>query len=250
MRVRIACAAALWLTAAPVFAQNTQVTGPRTLTAPLVMCTNFPAVYKPIPRLAVFAPHAADGRTVATAGMLVVKRLPGDGIVVGQRYVTQRLHGDPKRFPRPDEGYGDLRVTGWVTILATDAVNALAQVDFACDGIEVGDMLEPFTELTLPSAASAMAAPDFADRARVLFGADSRILFGDGDVMSIERGTLHGVVPGARYALYRDLLNGMPLVHLGEAVVVEVREQTSKVAVLKASVGIEAGDVAVPRRNP
>ena len=94
MRVCIACTAAVWLTAAPVFAQNPEVTGPRTLTAAAVMCTNLPVVHKPIPRLTVFGPHAADGHLVATNGILVVKRLPDDGLAVGRRYVTQRLHSD------------------------------------------------------------------------------------------------------------------------------------------------------------
>lgn len=250
MRVRIACAAAIWLLAAPVFAQNTEVTGPRTLTAPMVICTDLPAVHKPIPRLVVFGPYTPEARLAATEGQIVIKRMPEDGLAVGQRYVTQRIQGDPKQFPRPGEGYGDLRVTGWVTIRALDEVNALAQIDFACDSIEVGDMLEPFVELTLPAAPSAMVEPDFSDRGNILFGVDNRVTFGDGDVMSIDRGTIHGVVAGARYALYRDLRNGMPLLYLGEAVVLATSEQTSKVSVTRVIDAIQPGDIVVPRRAP
>jgi hypothetical protein len=68
--------------------------------------------------------------------------------------------------------------------------------------------------------------------------------------MSIERGSLHGVVPGARYALYRDFRNGMPLVHVGEAVVLETAQQTSKVAITRLTDPIQSGDIAVPRRKP
>jgi hypothetical protein len=250
MRVCIVCAAAVWLTAAPVFAQNPEVTGPKTLTSALVMCTNLPVLRKPIPRLTVFGPHAADGHLVATNGTIVVKRLPDDGLAVGRRYVTQRRHSDLKSFGAGDEGYADLRVTGWVTVKAIDDVNALAEVDFACDSIEIGDMLEPYVELTLPAAAAPLEPADFTDRAKVLTGADGRIMFGDGDVMSIERGTLHGVVPGARYAFYRDFHNGLPLVHVGEAVVLETAEQTSKVAVTRVLDPIQPGDIAVPRRKP
>jgi len=250
MRVCIACTVAVWLTATPVFAQNPEVTGPRTLTAANVMCTNMPVVHKPIPRLMVFGPHAADGHLVATDGTLVVKRLPDDGLAVGRRYVTQRLHSNLRGFGASEEGYGDLRVTGWVTVRAIDEINALAEVDFACDSIEIGDMLEPYVELSLPSAPAPLEPPDFTDRANVLTGVDSRIMFGDGDVMSIERGTLHGVVPGARYALYRDFHNGMPLVHVGEVVVLETAEQTSKVAITRVMDPIQPGDIAVPRRKP
>jgi hypothetical protein len=111
-------------------------------------------------------------------------------------------------------------------------------------------MLEPYTEPTLPAAAAAMQRPDFSDRANVLFGADSRVTFGDGDVTSIDRGTLHGVVPGARYAIYRDLHNGMPLIHVGEAVVLVTSEQTSKLSVTRVIDAIQPGDIMVPRRLP
>jgi len=250
MRVRIGFAAAAWLVALPAFAQVNEVTGPRTLTPTHVMCTNLPVVHKPIPRLTVYGPHAADGHLVATDGLLVVKRQPEDGLAVGQRYVTQRLHTGLMPFPRPGEGYGDLRVTGWVTVYAADSVNALVEVDLACDSIEVGDMLEPYVEVALPTSATPMEVPDFTDRAQILFGADTRTMFGDGDIMSIERGTLQGVVPGMRYAIYRDLRNGMPLVHVGEAVVLQTAEQTSKVSVTRAIDAIQPGDIAVPRRLP
>ena len=250
MRVRIACAAVVWLAAAPVFAQDIAVTGPRTLTAPMVMCTDLPAITKPIPRLVVFGPHVSDGRTAVTEGMVVIKRMPDDGLAVGQRYIAQRIHGDPRRFPPAGERYGDLRIAGWMTIKALDEVNALAQIDFACDPIETGDLLEQYLAPTLPSTATAMDAPDFSDRAIVLFGVDNRVLFGDGDVLSIDRGTLHGVVPGERFALYRDRQNGMPLVYVGEAVAMTTGEQTSRVVVTKALDGVQAGDLAVRRRAP
>lgn len=250
MRSRIALAAALLLTAVPVFAQSAEVTGPRKLTGPMVTCTDVPTLAKPIPRLVVFGPLDSERHFATTRGNLVIKRSLDDNLAVGQRYVTQRLVGDPKRFPRPGEGFGDLRVTGWVTVRALDEVNAVASVDFACDSIEIGDFLEPYVETILPTDAEPLIAPDFTDRGNILFGADSRRAFGDGDVASIDRGTLHGVIPGARYALYRDRRDGMPLLYVGEAVVLTTGEMSSKVIVTKAVDVIESGDLAVPRRTP
>lgn len=242
--------AALALAAGPVYAQSTDVTGNLTLTAPMVMCTDLPVSTQPIPRLVVAGPHVTDGRSAMTDGLIVINRTPDDGLAIGQRYTAQRLRNVGKQFPRPGEGYGDLRIAGIVTVRAIDHNNALASVDFVCDSVETGDYLEPFVEVPLPTTASAPMLPDFDDRANVLFGKDNRILFGNGDVFSIDRGTLHGVIAGNRYAVYRDLHNNLPLIYVADLVVMTVNEQTSKVVVISALSSIEPGDVVVPRRMP
>lgn len=127
----------------------------------------------------------------------------------------------------------------------------MAEIDTACDSIEPGDFLEPYTETVLPtSAAAGDVAPDFSDRGNVLFGTDNRALLGNGDTLSIDRGTVHGTVAGARFAIYRDRRDGMPLVYLGEMVVLAVGEQTSKVVITRVIDGVEPGDIVVPRRVP
>ena len=249
MRIRVIATAVAALAAAPVYAQApVDVTGPLTLTPKMVMCTDVPVTAKPIPRLVIAGPHKTDGRTAMSDGLIVINRTPNDGLALGQRYTAQRLITDPKRFPRLGEGYGDLRLSGWVTVVAIDHNNALASIDETCDSVETGDFLEPYVELALPTTASPTMYPDFDDRANVIFGADNRVLFGAGDVFSIERGTAHGVAVGQRYAIYRDFHNNLPLVYMGDAVVMTVGANTSKVAVTVAVDGIMPGDVAVPRR--
>ena len=243
---------AVWALATPAWAQSPRdVTGPLTLTPEMVMCTDVPVAFKPEPRLTLFAAHTPDDRFLLAKGEFVVRRSPDDGLAVGQRYIAGRLYGDHlKRFPRADEGFGDVRIAGVMTITALDEINALAQIDFACDGIEPGDFLSPYAETRLPLTATPLEDPDFSDRAQLVFGVDNRVLFGAGDTLSIDRGTLHGVIPGARYAIYRDKRNGQPLIYLGEAVVMTTNELTAKVVVTKAVDGLESGDLAVPRRKP
>ena len=250
MRIRVITFAAVAMAAVPVYAQSPDVTGPKTLTVPMVMCTDLPVTTKPIPRLTIAGPHATDGRTAMSSGLVVIGRTPDDGLAVGQKYIAQRLRKDARSFPRPGEGYGDLRVSGWLTIYAVDEFNALASIDLVCDSVEVGDFLEPYAETPLPDRASPPVYPDFDDRANVLFGSDNRTLFGDGDVFSIDRGSLHGVAPGQRFAIYRDFRKGRtpPLVYLGDVVAMTVDEQTTKVVVVRAVDGIMPGDVVVPRR--
>jgi hypothetical protein len=246
--------AALCAAAVPAFAQvPREVTGPWTLTPTMVLCTDLPVTAKPASKLVIKGLHHVDPRLAAAyrGTPLIISRAPDDGLAPGQRYLTTRLHAGGRDFPRASEGFANLRITGAITITATDEVNAMAEVTLACDSIEPGDVLETNVELSLPSSAgSAETAPDFNDRAKVLFGADNRSLVGLGGLVSVDRGTLHGVVPGSRYAIYRDNHNGMPLVYLGEAVVLVTSELTSKVMITKSLDGIESNDVAVPRRAP
>ncbi len=252
MRSVIALAVYTLAAASPLWAQtSTAVTGPRTLLPAHVSCTDLPAATLPVPTTYIKGGHNTDGHTRSTKGEVVVlNRTPDDGLQVGQRYFTRRLQGGPSRFPRQGEGFGSLRNSGWVTVTAVDDLNALAVIDFACDGLEPGDYLEPYVELVLPTTAEPLGEPNFADRAKILFGADQRESFGDGDTFSIDRGTVHGVAAGARFAIYRDRKDGLPLVYVGDAVVMEQGELTSKVVLVRVKDIIAVGDVAVPRRTP
>jgi hypothetical protein len=216
----------------------------------MVLCTDLPAAVKPSPRFIVKDIHSTDQRIAASTGsasQVLIARSADDGFEIGQRFIASRI--DPKKFPRPGEGYGDIRVTGVIRVTAINEWHALAVTELLCDTVEPGDHLNPYIEPPLPTTAAAMLKPDFDDRAELLFGADNRFLVGDGDVVSINRGSAHGVTRGARFAIYRDKrFNGLALIHVGEAVVMTVNEQTSKVAITKAFDGIEAGDTAVPRR--
>jgi len=247
MRNRVIVAAFATLVAAPLYAQSTEVTGQWTLTAPMVMCTDLPVTTRPVPRLVVAGPHVTDGRTAMTGGLIVINRSDDDGLAIGQRYVAQRMRADKQLFSARNEDFGDLRVAGVVTVRAIDENNALASIDFACDSVETGDMLEPYIERYLPSVAMPALKPLFTDRARLLFGVDNRVMFGTGDVFSIERGTVHGVTPGDRYAIYRDFHNNLPLVYVADVVVMTVEGLTSRVVVTQTVDSIEPGDIAVPR---
>lgn len=253
MRIGILATATL-VTAIPALAQEAprDVHGPRTLTPWMVACADTPVTAKPDPRITIKGVRSSNDQAMAArGGEIDLPRYAGDGLDVGQRYAVRRLAGDPKTFPREGEGYGAVSTVGWVTITAIDQYNALANVDFACMPLQPGDYLEVYEAPPLPTSASPMIKPDFSDRATILQGTDSKVMFGDGDIMSIERGSAHGVVVGARYAIYRDPrtgTEGMPLFYLADAVVTEVGAMTSKLVVVKAVDAVTTADVAVPRR--
>ena len=257
MRIGMVAAAVL-LAAVPASAQipeplpiqpPTTVLGARTLTPWMVACTDVPVTAKPEPRLTIKGVHSIDVRWMASGGQeVMIGRLPNDGMAPGQRWAVRRLQGDPKAFPREGEGFGAVRTVGWIIITAVNEWNARATVDLACDSINTGDYLDVYTEPTLPTTAAEFLLPDFDERANVLKGTDGKSIFADGDTLSINRGTVHGVVLGARYAFYRDRLDGMPLFYLGDAVVVELGELTSKSVVVRTTDAITLADVAIPRR--
>jgi len=250
MRIGILATAAL-LTAIPVSAQGQvpkDVHGPRTLMPWMVACADTPVTSKPNPRMVLRGTRSSDNHAMATRGSEVnINRTPNDGLAVGQKYAIRRLQGNPMGFTREGELYGAVATVGFITITAIDQYNALANVDFACSSIMPGDYLDTYTAPALPTTAAAMIYPDFDDRANVLQGTDGRVIFGDGDTLSINRGTEHGATVGARFAFYRDRRDGMPLFYLGDAVVMELGERTSKLVVVHAVDAVTTQDIAVPR---
>ena len=91
--------------------------------------------------------------------------------------------------------------------------------------------------------------PDWDDRSKILTGTDGKAIFGDGDMLTIERGIVDGVYGGQRFSIWRDFHNRMPLFYIGDIVIMEPGQRTSKAVVIKAVDAIMiTSDVAIPRR--
>jgi hypothetical protein len=254
MRVALVATAAL-LAAVPALAQqqSADIYGPRTLKPWMVACTDLPVESMPTYTSVVKGVYVPDGRAMASEGQeIMIGRKPDDGLAIGQRFIIRRPQTVLYGFGTSEEGWGRVRTAGTIVITAIDKDNARATVEFACTPVAIGDYLEPFSEPPMATTATALVEPDFDDRARILVGTDGKALFGDGDTLSIERGTAHGVTLGQRYAFYKDDGHGppgMPLYYLADGVVLTVNEQTSKVVIVKAIMSVSTADVAVPRRT-
>lgn len=217
--------------------------GPKTLLPALVACTDRPTSAMPSAPLRVVAPHAGDRHRDSSAGQLVVLNAGTvHGLRAGQQFFTRRVqppaNGEPMTLATP----GSIRTSGWLTVVAADALLALARIDYACTAIESGDYLEPYVEPALPATVAAAGRTNFADLGRVLFGVDRREAFGAGDLLSIDRGSTRGIVAGARVAFYRDRANGTPLVEIGTGIVMEVSAESSKVVLERANQDVRRGD--------
>jgi len=248
----VTIATVVLFTALPALAQEgpVDVQGPRTLKPWMVACTDMALEVAPTPRLIITGARFPDNRYMATRGQEIdINRTPNDGLAVGQRYVVRRVHPLPL-FGREDNAYVMIRTAGFVTITLIDHNNALANVDIACTAVEEGDYLEAYTEPTLPTTAAPdiTTLPNWDDRAPILTGTDGKALFADGDTLTIERGTAHGVTAGQRFSIWRDFHNRLPLFYIADVVIVEPGEKTSKAVVVKAVDAIMTStDVAIPR---
>jgi len=70
-----------------------------------------------------------------------------------------------------------------------------------------------------------------------------------GDFVFIDQGSEQGVMPGARYALYRDVgPKGTPLSSVGEAIVISTGASMSLTRITRARDAIYAGDYVAPRK--
>lgn len=224
-----------------------QPISPRTLLPLHAACADLPVPTAATATLTVAGAQRADGRQVLGIGdMAVLRAGTAQGLAVGQQFVARRLDGGREAFRRGTKGFAGVRTAGVLEITAVDANFAIARVSRACDHVRVGDYLEPLALQPIPAPAAA-GAPNFADRATVLFGRDLQQMFGDGDILAIDRGTAQGVTPGSRFAIYRDPRNGLPLTELGEAVVIDAGDNWSRAVVQRAFDVITGGDVAVLR---
>ena len=188
---------------------------------------------------------------------MLFRSVPGDlitinagtdnGIEVGQEFYSRRVLLDSRRAASREHP-GVVRTTGWIKVYAVDKKMSLATITHACETIDVGGYLEPFT---LPEAPPTVAlAPAQKDNyGRILIGDDRRKSFGQGDFMIVDRGSNHGIAVGSRFVVYRDkLLAKNFLYDLGEAVAVDVRPDSATLQVLVSRDAFRSGDYVALRK--
>jgi hypothetical protein len=173
-----------------------------------------------------------------------------NGIEVGQEYYVRRLQVD-RREPISRDHPATIRTTGWIKVYAVDDEMSLVTVTHACDTIEVGDYLEPFTLPVVPTISKDRPKPQRDHYGKVLVGTDRRTNFGKGDYFVINRGSDHGVEVGSQFVLYRDKKQAENFLYaIGEAVATDVKSEMSTVQVTVSLDTIQSGDYVALRRDP
>jgi hypothetical protein len=241
------------LVPAPSWAYNDLVCAPSLL-------MQKPAADTPAPRV-VGVQDITHRDMLAPPDVLVIGAGSNAGIQVGQRYFVRRIRTtriDPSRPPT-------VHTAGWIQILGVDTMVSTATIMHSCEGILVDDYLEPFVEPMVPARTLSGNVPQYENMGHIVTGIEGLQTAGPGNYMTIDRGTNEGVVMGQRYLIFRDkrdlrvettgrskafanTVGQSPLVEIGEAVVVAVRQADSTVRVTIAKTAITTGDLIAPIR--
>jgi hypothetical protein len=199
----------------------------------------------------VGAQDSTPHRTLYSArDLLIVGAGTRRGLGLGQQFIIRRATSFGHHATAGPRAVG---TAGWLRIVAANETTAIGQVEFACDSIEQGDYLEPFTAPAFPDNLDRVDTTgelDFAAPAHVLFGDKERVTAGVREFVVIDVGLGRGAEPGARFAIYRDLqLAGMPLAPVGEAVVMQADADTAVVRLTATHDVVRQGDLMIPRKS-
>ena len=247
----ILVAAGLLAAAAPALAQRGPSVGTTGLPAEVLSqaCAPTLTFEAPAVPLRITGGQDSTARRIYFPGDLVtINAGTRNGIEVGQQFFVRRALST-RREPVTRETPATIRTAGWIKVYAVDDTMSLATVAYACDTVQVDDYLEPFVMPLVPAPLAERPKAQRDNYGRVVMGQDGRRSFARTDYLTVDRGTDHGVTLGTHFVLYRDKhLAENFLFEIGEAVVVDVKPESSTLRVTVSLDAIAAGDYAAMRR--
>jgi hypothetical protein len=193
--------------------------------------------------------QALEVRTTWIPGDLVtINAGRNNGMQVGQEFFVRRVQAERER-PVSREAPAIVRTAGWIRVYAVDDDMSLATIQYACDPLEVGDYLEPFTVPTAVPRREKQGKPEKGNYGRVLAGNDRRKTYGAGEYVVIDRGRDHGIVPGSQFVVYHDKKeHGNFLYEVAEAVAVDVRESSATLHLTFSRSAVSVNDYVSMRK--
>jgi hypothetical protein len=165
------------------------------------------------------------------------------GVAAGDRFFVLNRVRPLKRLadnPRPGHIYSEQTLgiiyskVGQIKVLCAQENSAIAEITYACDPIDIGNVLQPFRPIPVPLVID----PDPSDRCdapngnpigRITYTRDDQIEIGGGWLVFVDLGAVDGAYPGQFATIFRDNpIKGMPRLVLGELTV----EETYATAIL------------------
>ena len=94
-----------------------------------------------------------------------------------------------------------------------------------------------------------LGQPDFTTLGRILVGSEDRVIVGSGDFALLDWRGSSALTAGAHFAIYRDHAgSGLPLVNVGEGVVIAVNGPLALSRVSRVSDAVFSGDYVAVRK--
>jgi hypothetical protein len=210
------------------------------------------AVYGlPAPGLTILGSQQGTKGLIAPYHGLVINGGSNQGLKPGQEYYVRRI------IPPMDRGSTKwqegqpigIHTAGWVRVVRVDADRAVADSVYACDGYEIGDFLEPFTQPPADPTVIPGGEPDYENPGMVLFGDERRAMAAGTALMVINRGSDHGVKAGQQLTVYRRSLNGDGPIHsVARGTAISVSAESAMVRLDGARDAVYAGDLVALHR--
>ncbi|MDA1185117.1 MAG: hypothetical protein O2930_10800 [Acidobacteria bacterium] len=232
-------------------AQRAPSPAPTDLSAEVLSLACAPSLSNVIPDvpLRVTGSQESTARhSFAPGDLLVINAGTDDDIEVGQEYFTRRAVPLARGKVNRDNP-ATIRTSGWIRVYAVDDELSLATITYGCGSVEPNDYLEPFVLPEMPAVSSLRPEAQRDNYGHVIGGTDNRTAFGNGDYFIVDRGSNHGIRPGAQFVVYRDKRQPDTfLVELGEAVAVTVGPAASTLQVTVSRDAFMSGDYVALRK--
>lgn len=183
-----------------------------------------------------------------TGETIVISAGTAQGVKPGQEFFVRRVTPDRYTEPLPNFFPVSLHTAGWVRVTEADTNMSFATITHGCNGVDVGDFLEPFEMPPAPTAAFG-GEPDFAHPGNLIVADDRRQLAAPGDFVAFNRGSDHGLRPGQRLTVFRHTLDGEgPIYRVATATAMVVKPESSMIRIDTASSPIYVGDLVAVHR--
>jgi len=137
---------------------------------------------------------------------------------------------------------------GQIKVLCAQENTAIAEITYACDPINIGNVLEPFRPIPVPLVID----PDPSDRCdvpngkpigTVTYTRDDQIEIGSGWLVFVDLGKADGAYPGQFATVYRDNpVEGMPRLVLAEIGLLTVEEHYATAIITGGWSSVYVGD--------
>ena len=205
----------------------------------------------------------APGQGLRITGSIIPGRLmfgPGDamflsggsgqGLKPGQQYYVRRIVNDQFTPGMTDKIHPyAVHTAGWVEVVSANENVAVAEVRQSCDGILIGDFLEPFTDPVLPEPAAVQGEPDYTHPARIVLADERQQSASAGMLMLIDHGSDDGLRAGQSVTIFRETLSGAgPNYRVGLGEILNVRPETSLIRINSSRDAVYIGDLVAVHR--